>query len=305
MHRRERARQQVEAAGMHALFDQIVLPHDQPGVLGVAAAGAEHAAHLWMAQIIGADLRQRGVDRRVGGDHRRRDLGSGLLDRIDGTIDPRLQVELPRRGDEQRHLALTHQFDDARAHHLPGQEQVLADIGEPPVVAAARRIGVVAEHRDAGVERAPDRPVEAFGIDDADGDRVGLAGDCGVHRVDHLRHIRGFRAGPLIVAAEERAGVVDAVLARHKKGVGRDMIDEHEFPPRMRRKRPLVRRRCAAGSSGQRRRQRPRRDAAHHRAPRQPRRQPLCDLARASPHVLLPRWLSCDVSHAPSKARRT
>ncbi len=131
------------------------------------------------------------------------------------------------------------------------------------------RIGVVAEDRDAGRERVLDRPVEPLGIDEAHRDRVGLAGDRRVHRVDHLRDVGGLRAGPLIVAAEQRAGVLDAVLARHEERVGRHMVDEHEFPSRMRRERPALGRPRAGPAAPAEHAAPTPRDAAHQRAPRQ------------------------------------
>jgi len=86
------------------------------------------------------------------------------------------------------------------------------------------------------------------------------------HRVDHLRHVGRLRAGPLIVAAEQRTGVLDAVLARDEERVRRHVIDEDEFPAWMRRKRPALRRPRIAGSARQQSRYRPRGHAAHHSA---------------------------------------
>src|SRR5438477_8898227 len=75
-----------------------------------------------------------------------------------------------------------------------------------------------------------------------------------------------LRAGPLIVAAEQRTGVLDAVLARDEERVRRHVIDEDEFPAWMRRERPALRRPRIAGSARQQSRYRPRGHAAHHSA---------------------------------------
>ena len=203
MHRLQRAGQHVVAAGANTFGGKIVFAADEAAIHRVAAAGAEHPLHVLVAEIIGVDLRQRLVSGRSGGDHCRLDIGARFLDRIHCAVKAGLQVQLPRCRDEYRDLAFADQLDDAFAHHLAGQKQILPDIGEALV---GVRIGIVAEHRDAGRERVFDRPVETPRVDEAHRDRIGLAGNRGVHRVDHLRHVGRLRAGPLIVAAEQRTG---------------------------------------------------------------------------------------------------
>ena len=122
--------------------------------LGAAGIDREHAFHVLVAEIEGFDLRQFLVHRRAGGDLLGVDLLAGLLDRGDRAIEPRLDVELARRGDEQRDEAGVHQRGDALAHLVAGLVEVLADIGEPLVATAGGRVGVVGEHRNAGFQRA-------------------------------------------------------------------------------------------------------------------------------------------------------
>ena len=50
-----------------------------------------------------------------------------------------------------------------------------------------------------------------------------------VHGVDHLGHVGVLRAGPLVRAAEQLAGVLGAVLRRHEERVGRHVVDQHEL----------------------------------------------------------------------------
>ncbi len=155
-----------------------------------------------------------------------------------GAVQPRLDVELARGRDEHADGAGIDQRQDALAHQHAGLVQILADIGEALVAAAGGRVGVVREHRDAGGQRAGGRLVEGVRVDDRHRDGRGLRGDGGVHGVDHLGHVGGRRAGPLMIAAEQRAGVGDAVLGRHEERVGRHVIDEHELPARMLGERP-------------------------------------------------------------------
>jgi hypothetical protein len=89
------------------------------------------------------------IHRGIRRDHRRRDRRARFLDRGDRPIHARLEVELARGRDEESDVARAHQLDDPLAHHLAGKEELLADIGEPPVRAPGRCVGVVAEHRDA------------------------------------------------------------------------------------------------------------------------------------------------------------
>ena len=47
--------------------------------------------------------------------------------------------------------------------------------------------------------------------------------------VDHLADVAGFRAGPLVAAAEQFARVLDPVLGRDEERVRRHVVDEREF----------------------------------------------------------------------------
>ena len=107
-----------------------------------------------------------------------------------------------------------------------GDEQVLADVSQSSV---AGSIGVVAEDRDPGGERLVRRTVERLQVDEAHRDAVHLGADGAVHRVDHLAHVGALRAGPLVLAAEQLAGVLRAVLRRDEERVGGHVVDEREL----------------------------------------------------------------------------
>jgi hypothetical protein len=134
------------------------------------------------------------------------------------------------------------------------------------------------------------------GIDQADGDRIGLGRDRGVERVDHLRDVGGLRPGPLVIDPQERTGVLDAVLGRHEERVVGDVVDEHETPFRMIGKRPRIGCPRPLGRAGEKRRRAADRHAAHQRPPRQTLRHFLLDLPLTALHVVLP-----DASCSPAQ----
>ena len=177
--------------------------------------------------------------RRAGGDVLGLDVGTGLGDRVERPVDARLDVQLARRGDEQRHLALADDLDDPLAHGEPGPVQILADVGHPGVGC----VGVVREDGDPGVERLLDRVVERLEVDERHGDPVGLGGDRRLEGVDHLADVGGLRAGPLgRREAEHCRSVLDAVSRRDPELVRRHVVDEHEVPLRRLREVPGGRR---------------------------------------------------------------
>ena len=149
-----------------------------------------------------------------------------LPEDAEGAVDPRLDVGLPGRGDEQRHVAGGDETLDPLAHRHAGGEQVLADVGEPRV---ARLVRVVGEDGDLGLQRRVGGLVERLLVDEADRDPVGAAGDGGVERVDHLVDVGVLGAGELVAAAEQLAGVLGAVAGRHEERVRRHVVDEHEL----------------------------------------------------------------------------
>ena len=110
---------------------------------------------------------------------------------------------------------------------------VLADVGHPVVRNARRDVGVVGDHGDAVVSARVDGRVEGGVVDQTAPDAVRLRGDRGVERRDHLGDDRVGRAGPLIRAAGQGAGVLDAVDRRREERVRRDVVDHHELVLRM------------------------------------------------------------------------
>ena len=149
-----------------------------------------------------------------------------LPEDAEGAVDPRLDVGLPGRGDEQRDVAGGDETLDPLAHRDAGGEQVLADVGQPRVALLVR---VVGEDRDLGLQRRLDGLVERLLVDEADRDAVGAAGDGGVERVDHLVDVGVLGAGELVAAAQQLAGVLGAVAGRHEERVGGHVVDQHEL----------------------------------------------------------------------------
>lgn len=173
------------------------------------------------------------IDGGAGGDFLVGDRLAGRLDRRSRAVDPRLDVQLARGGDEQPDMAAADQIDNFLAHLEAGFVEILPDIGEALIVAVGRRVGIVGKYRNAGLQGGVGRAVEGFGVDDGDGDGIGLAGDGGVHRVHHLADHGGLRAGPLVIATEIGARVLDAILRRHEERVGGDVIHEYQLPALM------------------------------------------------------------------------
>ena len=185
-----------------------------------------------MAEVVGVDLGNLVREQSPRRDRRRLDLAAAeLLDGRLSAVDARLNVELPGGGDEERHVARLDEVDDPLAHLVAGQVEVLPDVRESRV---RRRVGVVAQHRDALAERVVRRAVEGLEVDERDQDARRLGRDRRVERVDHLADVRRLRAGPLVAAAEQRARVLRAVDRRHEERVRRHVVDEHELPLRMR-----------------------------------------------------------------------
>ena len=112
-HRFERARQEVIAASMHPFFASPYFRLIEPEFIVSPPPTAKEAFDVLVAEVIGVDLGQRVVRGRGGRDHRRLDLGARFLDRVHRPVDARLQVELARRRDKERDLALPDQLDDA------------------------------------------------------------------------------------------------------------------------------------------------------------------------------------------------
>ena len=122
-------------------------------------------------------------------------------------------LAVPGRGDEaDRVAAARHGRRDPLPQRLPGDEQVLADVGEPVgarVVAVA--VGVVGDDRDAGVHGVVDRRGERGRADHRDRDAVRLRRDRGVRGADHLGDDGVLRAGPgRLGNAQQRRGVARA-----------------------------------------------------------------------------------------------
>ena len=144
---------------------------------------------------------------------RRLDLAlAELLDRGLETVDARLDVELARRGDEERDVAARDEVDDPLAHVVAGQVEILADVRQPVV----RGIGVVAENRDAPAHaRGSVGPLNAVRETRQTAMPAALAVIAGVERVDHLADVGCLRSRPLVAAAEQRARVL-----RRRRSVG-------------------------------------------------------------------------------------
>ena len=152
------------------------------------------------------------------------------LDRLFDAFDARLQVGRARRVDEKPDFAFRHDGDDTCAHLFAREFQVLTAVGEALVGGS---VGVVRDDRYTGGERLFDRSVERVKVYERDRDAVGFGGDGTVECIDHLADVAVFRARPLVGAAEQFAGVRDAVLRGCEERVRRDVVDEHEFVARV------------------------------------------------------------------------
>ena len=166
-----------------------------------------------------------------------------------GAVDARLDVELARRGDEADHVAAGRSSEAIRwpscvaggrrgparcrrAGWCRGRPWRRRRCRRPP---GCRRPGPCRPARGRPSCRRPPRAMPS-----AFAEIAVFSG------VDHLRRRRSLGAGPLEVAAEQRAGVVGAVLGRGEERVGRHVVDEDELPFRRRRERA----RSALGRAG-------------------------------------------------------
>ena len=86
---------------MHAFCRQLELLHHLANALRAAGVHREHPLQVLMAEIEGFDFRQFLVHRRAACDLLCLDLFAGLSDRSHRAIEARLDIELPRRGNEQ------------------------------------------------------------------------------------------------------------------------------------------------------------------------------------------------------------
>src|SRR3954471_1723445 len=136
-----RDRREVVAAALDALGAQVALLDRLREALGRAGVDGEVALRVRVAGGVGVDHRQLGRQRRAGRDDVRLDARV-RLERLARAVDPRLDVRLARRRDEQGDVAGRHELRDALAHLLARDEQVLADVRQAGV---ARRVGVVAD----------------------------------------------------------------------------------------------------------------------------------------------------------------
>ena len=112
------------------------------------------------------------------------------------------------------------------SHLLAGDEQVLPDVGQ---ARACRRVGVVGDDGNLRRQRLGDRAVERLEVHQRDADAVDAGGDRAVEGVDHLADVARLRAGPLIRAPQQLAGVGGAVLRGREERVRRDVVDQREL----------------------------------------------------------------------------
>ena len=123
-------------------------------------------------------------------------------------------------------------FDDPLAHAVPGQVEVLADVGEPAVRRPRRRC----TPRPGCRGRAPSpsgalnarRSVSAIAMPAA----LAEIAELNAFTISDTAAV--CEPDPLVPAAEQRARVRRAVLRRHEERVRRHVVDEHEPPVRMR-----------------------------------------------------------------------
>ena len=178
-----------------------------------------------MRRDVGLDRRQLLREGRSGRDDVRLDARV-LLERRLSAVDARLDVQRARGGDEQRDVTGRDELGDVVPHLLPGDEQVLADVGQARV---AGGVGVVGDHRDLGGERLAGGRVERGQADQRDGDAVDAGADGAVERTHHLTDVAVRRSGPLVGAPQQLAGVGGAVLRRGEERIGGDVVDEGEL----------------------------------------------------------------------------
>ena len=114
-----------------------------------------------------------------------------VADRVERSVDARLDVLLAGSRDEDEDVAAAHQADDAGAELEARLVEILADVGEPLVRLAA--VGVVRHDRDAALERHLGRPVERRRVDDRQRDPRGA-------RVD--RRLIAFTISPTSLLTE-------------------------------------------------------------------------------------------------------
>src|SRR5215213_274588 len=188
---------QIVAAGLDALVVQPELLHHLGRALGAPRVDGEHPGHILVAVVPGLDpgplICYLGPCRDLLDLYIRSRVLYGLL----RAIDSRLDVELTRRRDKERHKPLVDEVYDPLSHLHTRLEKILAHVCKRGGGPRSLAVGVVSDDRDAIIQGLLDRLVESHGINDTDGDAVGVARDGGVHRVDHLRDDRFLRARPL------------------------------------------------------------------------------------------------------------
>src|SRR5215210_974218 len=221
---------QVVAAGLDAFVVQPELRHHLCRALGAARVDGEHPGHILVAVVPGLDPGPllRYISAR--GDLLDLYVLPRILYGLLRAIYSRLDVELTRRRYKERHEPLVDEADDPLAHLDAGLEEVLAHVCKRGVRPWPLAVGVVGDNRDTVVQGLLDRLVESDRVYDRDGDAVGVAGDGGVHRVDHLRDNRLFRARPLRRRPKERLCILDTILGRYEERVCGHVVDEDEVP---------------------------------------------------------------------------
>ena len=127
----------VVAARLHALVAQLVLLHDLADALGRAGVDGEHALGVLVADALRVDARELLVELGAGGDVL---YSIGLPESLIALIAPSMRGWMfsePGVAMNSADLARGDEVDDALAHLDAGQEQVLADVGQPRVGASA------------------------------------------------------------------------------------------------------------------------------------------------------------------------
>src|SRR5215204_3012224 len=177
---------QIVAAGLYALVVQPELRHHLCRALGAARVDGEHPGHILVAVVPGLDPGPllRYISAR--GDLLDLYVLPRILYRLLRAIYSRLNVERARRRYKERHESLINEVYDPLAHLDAGLEEVLAHVCKRRIGPWSFPVGVVGDNWDTIVQGLLDRLVESDRVYDRDGDAVGVAGDGGVHRVDHL-----------------------------------------------------------------------------------------------------------------------